>query len=68
LLVIPRRREAAKKEKDLASALAVFARLAAKGEMPLVRELMHGFPQTWQKTIVQVLQQNQADQWVRALA
>ena len=68
LLVVPRRREAEKKEKDLASALVVLELLETKGDLPLVLELLESFPPAWKKTIMRVLQDNKADRWAKALA
>jgi hypothetical protein len=68
LLVVPRRRDVAKREKDLASALAVLELLATKGDLPLVRELLDSFPATWKKTILRVLQDHGADRWTKALS
>jgi hypothetical protein len=68
LLVVPRRREAAKREKDLAAALAVLQLLETKGDLPLVREVLDSFSAAWKKTILRVLQDNRADHWVKALA
>ena len=68
LLVVPRRREAEKKEKDLASALAVLELLETKGDLPLVHQVLATFPPAWKKTILRVLQDNGADHWTKALA
>jgi hypothetical protein len=67
-LVAPRRRETEKREKDLASALAVLGLLETKGDMPLVREVLESLPPTWKKTILRVLQDNGADHWAKKLA
>ena len=69
LLVAPRRPEAEKREKDLASALAVLKLLEAKGEMTQVRHMLGSLPLGWQKTILRVLRDNAAAaDWANALA
>ena len=68
MLVAPRRNVVAKKEKDLASALAVLELLESKGDLPIVREMFESFPTTWKKTILRVLQEYGADHWVKELA
>jgi len=67
LLVVPRRREAEKREKDLASALAVLELLETKGDLPLVKTMLESFPPAWKKTILRVLRENKADHWAKAL-
>ena len=67
LLVVPRRRTAEKRDKDLASALAVLELLETKGEIPLVRELIATLLPSWKKTILRVLHENGSDYWSKAL-
>lgn len=67
LLVVPRRRKAEKREKDLAAAFAVLELLEKKGEMRLVRELAARFPAPWRKSIARTLLANRGEPWAEAM-
>ena len=54
-LVVPRRQNAEKKRKDLDAALMILDLLEKKGEMILVRDLLHKFPRPWKKSILATL-------------
>lgn len=58
LLVVPRRRNAEKRSKDLAAALLVLDMLEKRGELDTVRDLLAGFPRPWRKSILATLRQS----------
>jgi hypothetical protein len=67
LLVVPRRRNAEKKEKDLAAAFSILALIEKKGEMPVLREFLGRFPLPWKKSLVRTLRANRGDAWIEAI-
>ena len=56
LLVVSRRTEAAKAERDLAAAVSILNLLLAKDDTLVLRDLLRRFPKTWIKTIYQTLE------------
>ena len=55
LLIVPRRRNAEKKNRDLDAGVLVLTLLDKKGEMRAAKNLLARFPRTWARSILTVL-------------
>ena len=58
LLIVPRRTNAEKKQKDLDSAVQVLKLLDKKGELSIAQDLLAKFPKPWRKVILKTLTDN----------
>ncbi len=61
LLIVPRRTNAEKKQKDLDSAVQVLKLLDKKGELFIAKDLLVKFPKPWKKVILKTLGDNRQD-------
>jgi hypothetical protein len=59
LLVAGRRKSAAKRKRDIDSALDVLALIEKKGEIAELQAVMAHFPPSWKKTVLKALRETQ---------
>lgn len=57
LLIVPRRRNAEKKSRDLDAGVLVLTLLDKKGEIQVAKNLLSRFPRTWARSILTVLRE-----------
>lgn len=67
LLVAPRRKNAAKRQKDIDTALAILDLIEKKHEISEVQAVTARFPKSWKKTVVKALADAHRETWAERL-